>query len=68
MLGYQPEPWCKAQVVMIKKLNKKDPSQPRSYRPITLEECFGKVLEKLVAKCLQYFANAKGLLPNQFGG
>ena len=69
MLGYQPEPWRKARVVMIKKPNKKDPSQPRSYRPITLEECFGKVLEKLVAKHLQYFANAKGLLPNnQFGG
>ena len=42
---------------------------PRSYRPIMLEECFGKLLEKLVAKQLQYFANAKGLLPdNQFGG
>ena len=68
-LGYHPAPWREARVVMIKKPNKKDPSQPRSYRPITLEECFGKILEKLVAKRLQYFANVKGLLPNnQFGG
>ena len=42
---------------------------PRSYRPITLEECLGKVLEKIVAKRLQYFSNTLGLLPsNQFGG
>ena len=56
-------------MVMLKKPNKKDPSAPRSYRPITLEECLGKLLEKIVAKRLQYFANALGLLPpNQFGG
>ena len=68
-LGYHPQPWRDARVVMIKKPNKKDPSQTRSYRPITLEETFGKVLEKLVAKRLQYFTNAKELLPNnQFGG
>ena len=68
-LGHHPSPWRTARVVMLKKPNKKDPSAPRSYRPITLEECLGKLLEKIVAKRLQYFANALGLLPsNQFGG
>ena len=67
--GYHPTLWRQARIVMLKKPNKKDPTAPRSYQPITLEECFGKLLEKLVAKQLQYFANAKGLLPdNQFGG
>ena len=34
-----------------------------------LEECLGKVLEKIVAKQLQYFSNTLGILPdNQFGG
>ena len=68
-LGYHPTPWRQARVVMLKKPNKKDPTAPRSYRPITLEECLGKVLEKIVAKRLQYFSNTLGLLPdNQFGG
>lgn len=68
-LGYHPTPWRQARVVMLKKPNKKDPTAPRSYRPITLEECFGKALEKIVARRLQYFSNALGLLPNnQFGG
>ena len=68
-MGYHPAPWRTARVVMICKPNKKDASSPRSYRPITLEECFGKVLEKVVAKRLQYFSNVRGLLPaDQFGG
>ena len=54
-IGYHPQPWREARVVMLKKPNKKDPSAPRSYRPITLEECFGKLLEKVIAKQLQYF-------------
>lgn len=39
LMGYHPTPWRQAQVVMLKKPNKKDPTAPRSYRPITLEEC-----------------------------
>ena len=49
-LGHHPSPWRTARVVMLKKPNKKDPSAPRSYRPITLEECLGKLLEKIVTK------------------
>ena len=54
---------------MICKLNKKDPSSPRSYWPITLEECLGKLLEKIIAFRLQDAALYYNLLLlNQFGG
>ena len=56
-------------VCMIRKPNKKDPSSPRSYRPITLEECLGKLLEKIITTRLQDSALQHNLLPlNQFGG
>ena len=54
---------------MLRKPNKKDPFSPRSYRPITLEETLGKLLEKMIANRLQFLANTRGWLPpNQFGG
>ncbi|KAI5117633.1 hypothetical protein M0805_006742 [Coniferiporia weirii] len=54
---------------MLRKLNKKDPFSPRSYRPITLEETLGKLLEKIIANRLQFLANEEDWLPpNQYGG
>ena len=44
VLGHHPQPWKATRWFMLRKPNKKDPAAPRSYRPITLEECFGKVL------------------------
>ncbi|KAL5527965.1 hypothetical protein ACEPAG_6766 [Sanghuangporus baumii] len=68
-LGHHPRVWRAAKVVMIHKPNKKDPFSPRAYRPITLEETLGKVLEKMMANHLQYLANTEHWLPpNQFGG
>ncbi|THH03967.1 hypothetical protein EW145_g5865 [Phellinidium pouzarii] len=68
VLGYHPRAWHMAKVVMLHKPNKKDPSTPRSYRPITLEEMLGKCLEKIIANHLQFFSNEGGTLPhNQFG-
>ncbi|KAI5115127.1 hypothetical protein M0805_008879 [Coniferiporia weirii] len=48
---------------MLRKLNKKDPFSPRSYRPITLEETLGKLLEKIIANWLQFLANKEDWLP-----
>ena len=68
-LGHHPQCWRAAKVVMLRKPNKKDPFSPRSYRPITLEETLGKLLEKIIANRLQYLSNTRGWLPpNQFGG
>ena len=53
---------------MLRKFNKPDPTSVKAYRPITLEETFGKVLEKIIATRLQYFANNGKLPPNQYGG
>lgn len=67
-LGHHPRPWRAAKVVMLRKPNKPDASNPRAYRPITLEETFGKLLEKVIARRLNYHANEGQALPsNQFG-
>ena len=42
---------------------------PRSYRPISLLECLGKLLEKLMAARITYEVGRFNLVPtNQFGG
>ena len=46
-LGHHP--WTTAKVVILPKPNKPDYSQAKAYRPVSLLECFGKVLEKIVA-------------------
>jgi hypothetical protein len=61
-------PWKTATVVAINKPNKPDYSQPKAYRPISLLECTGKVLEKIVAKRFNRDIAQHNLLPmTQFG-
>ena len=68
-LGYHPKPWRKAIAVALKKPNKPDYSNPRAYRLITLLECLGKVLERLISKRLTFLAGKYDLVPpTQFGG
>jgi Reverse transcriptase (RNA-dependent DNA polymerase) len=51
------------------KPNKPDYTSPRAYRPIRLLECLGKILEKLLANSLKYYAFNKGMISlNHFGG
>ena len=47
--SYHPFLWRKALMVVIPKPNKNDYSSSRSYRPISLLECFSKLLEKVIA-------------------
>src|SRR5882757_7051249 len=55
--------------MVIPKPGKKDYTTPRAYRPIALLECFGKLIEKLVAKHLTFLGGKFNLIsPNQFGG
>src|SRR6266581_27614 len=65
-LGHHP--WKDAKVVVIPKPNKGDYSLPKAYRPISLLECCGKLLEKIVAKRLLSDINHFSLIPSsQFG-
>ncbi|KAJ3502271.1 hypothetical protein NMY22_g18642 [Coprinellus aureogranulatus] len=66
---YHPKSWRQAVAVALRKPNKPDYSNPRAYRLITLLECLGKVLERIIARRLTYLAGKYNLIPpNQFGG
>lgn len=68
-MGYHPKIWKEATGVVLPKPNKKDYSLPKSYRIISLINCFAKVLEKVMAKRLGYLANTTNLLDDsQMGG
>jgi hypothetical protein len=61
-------PWRQVTVVAINKPFKPDYSKPKAYRPISLMECAGKLLEKIVAKRVNDDIQAHNLLPmTQFG-
>ncbi|CAI9636447.1 unnamed protein product [Alternaria burnsii] len=46
----------------------KHPALPKSYRPVALLSCLGKVFEKLIANRFRYLAETHNLLPTlQFG-
>ena len=61
-------PWTTAKVVPIAKPSKPDYSLPKAYRPISLLECSGKLLEKIVANRILHDLNTFSILPpTQFG-
>lgn len=65
--GVFPNTWKKARIVLIPK-NGKDPSQPSSYRPISLLSIWGKVLDKLITTRLVHFIELNNILSNnQYG-
>ena len=65
-LGHHP--WTRAKVVIIPKPNKPNYSVPKAYRPVSLLECYGKVLEKIIANRFTSDSNLHGiLLGSQFG-
>ena len=63
-----PPEWKTANCVVIPKPGKKSYSYPKSYHPISLQSCFGKLLETIVAKCLSQTALMYGAThPSQMG-
>ena len=63
-LGYHPIEWKKARGILLKKGGKRDFGLVRSYRVISLLNCMGKVVEKVVAKGLsQYYEDYSKLHP-----
>ena len=68
-LGHHPKQWRSAKIIVLRKPGKPDYSLPGAYRPISLLNTLGKLLEAVIARRLSYLAEKHGLLPNsQFGG
>lgn len=64
-LGYQPICWKTAKGILLRKQGK-DRGLAKSYRVISLLECLGKVMEKVVATKLANYSE-HFLYPTQFG-
>lgn len=68
-VGIQPAMFKASRTVVIPKPNKPDYTKAKAYRPIVLLNCLGKLLEKVIARRLQFEAQKFGILhPCQFGG
>jgi len=66
-LGYYPNEWKIAEIIMIHKPGK-DPEYTESYRPISLIPIISKVFEKLLLKRLKPIITRENIIPDhQFG-
>ena len=65
-IGYVPKSWRQANVIFIPKPGKKDMTNPRSFRPITLTNVVVKGLEKILVWFCERDTTV-GDLKNQFG-
>jgi hypothetical protein len=64
--GYHPQRWRTSNTVILAKPGKKDYSEVKAYRPISLLNTMGKILEKIIQRRLTYLT--QDILPNtQFG-
>lgn len=63
--GYHPKAFRRAQMVILPKLNKRDLSSVRSWRPIALLSCLGKGLERLIARRITRTALKQRVLSSQ---
>lgn len=65
-LSYYPIKWKEAVVVVLRKPNKDNYTQPKSYRPIGLLSVLGKILEKMLVKRLRWHLLPQ-MSPRQYG-
>lgn len=67
--GVHPDFFKWSITVIIPKPNKADYSLPKAYLPIVLLNCIRKLLEKIIARRMQFEAQQYGVMhPCQFGG
>ncbi len=57
-LHYHPIGWKRARGILLEKNNKRDKSRVKSYRVISLLNCMGKLVEKVVAEQLSQFCES----------
>lgn len=68
-LGYHPKEWKKARGMLFENRGKRDFGLVRSYQVISLLNCMGKVVEKVVAEQLSHYCEKRfNLHPGQMGG
>lgn len=67
-IGYCPKHFKESITVALRKPDKKDYTQPKSYRPIALLNTLGKALEAVIAERLAYLADTYQLLPKRHTG
>ena len=65
--GQVPCLWKQANVVALLKEGKL-PTDPDSYRPISLTPCISKIYERILNTRLEYFLETKNVLPNSQSG
>ncbi len=67
--GHHPLIWRQAIVCAVPKPHRADYSLAKNFRPVSLLECMGKLVEKLMARLLYSEIIRHNLLPtNQYGG
>lgn len=67
--GIHPSIFKKSRTVVIPKPNKPDYTKAKAYRPIVLLNCLGKLLEKVIARRMQFDTQKFNIVhPCQFGG
>ena len=62
-----PEKWCEAMIIPILK-PEKNPTDPLSYRPISLISCLFKILDKIINKRLMWFLEKNSLIRHNQSG
>ncbi len=62
--AFHPSLWKHAMVQVIPKLGKSDYFAPKSYHPISLLDCLGKLLEKAIAKRITHAIDVSMVLPH----
>jgi hypothetical protein len=68
-IGHYPSNLKHSTTVVAPKPNKEDYTVPKAYRPIQLTECLAKVLDKIIARRIQYEVATWDIVPHyQFGG
>ena len=66
-VGYIPDMWKKANIILLLKPNK-DKQHPSSYRPISLLSCLGKLLERIMKQRMMNVLNRRNILPQHQAG
>ena len=61
-MGYHPYAWRTVKGILLRKPNKLDYTQVKSYRIISLLNCLGKVAEKVVAELIAEWCELSGSL------